>query len=115
MRKFLLIVLGLLITTVSSYAQGGQGGIKATVTEASNGLPIPFANVAVKQNGSLITGGSTDFDGVVEINLFHRAVMILRLPVWGLDPLRLLELMLALTKPHSFQKRALGWLLQLLR
>ena len=47
MRKFLLIVLGLLITTVSSYAQGGQGGIKATVTEASNGLPIPFANVDV--------------------------------------------------------------------
>ncbi len=67
MRKLILATVGLMIAAMSAFAQQGQGGIKATVTEAGNGLPIPFANVAVKQNGSLITGGSTDFDGVVEI------------------------------------------------
>jgi outer membrane receptor protein involved in Fe transport len=67
MRKLILLTVGLLIASLGVFAQSGQGGIKATVTEAANGLPIPFANVAVKQNGSLITGGSTDFDGVVEI------------------------------------------------
>ncbi len=67
MRKILLLTLGLLVSTLSGFAQSGQGAINATVTEAGNGLPIPFANVAVKQNGSLITGASTDFDGKVEI------------------------------------------------
>ncbi|MEQ9188186.1 MAG: TonB-dependent receptor plug domain-containing protein [Cryomorphaceae bacterium] len=67
MRKLILVTVGLMIAAMSAFAQQGQGGIKATVSEAANGLPIPFANVAVKQNGSLITGGSTDFDGVVEI------------------------------------------------
>jgi len=67
MRRFLLVVLCLLVSVYSASAQGGQGAIKATVTEAGNGMSVPFANVAVKQNGALITGGSTDFDGVVEI------------------------------------------------
>lgn len=67
MRKFLLFTLGLFISSYSVFAQGGQGAISATVVEADNGMPIPYANVSVKQNGSLITGGSTDFDGKVEI------------------------------------------------
>ena len=88
MRKLLLIVLGLLITTIASYGQGGQGGINATVTEASNGMPIPFANVAVKQNGSLITGGSTDFDGVVEIKPIPPGKYDIEITSLGFAPIR---------------------------
>lgn len=73
---------------MSAFAQQGQGGIKATVTEASNGLAIPFANVAVKQNGSLITGGSTDFDGVVEIKPIPPGKYDVEITSLGFAPLK---------------------------
>lgn len=66
MRKLLLISVGILIATVSSFAQVGQGAIKATVTDDA-GEPLPFANVIVKQNGVQVTGGQSDFDGKVNI------------------------------------------------
>lgn len=67
MRRTVLIVLGILIAVFNASAQVGQGALKATVVDKESGEPIPFANVAVKQNGVLVTGGQTDFDGVVEI------------------------------------------------
>ncbi|MDB4104064.1 TonB-dependent receptor plug domain-containing protein [Salibacteraceae bacterium] len=108
MRKFLLIVLGLLITTVSSYAQGGQGGIKATVTEASNGLPIPFANVAVKQNGSLITGGSTDFDGVVEIKPIPPGRYDIEITSLGFGPIKVTGINVSANKTTFVPKTSTG-------
>ncbi len=40
-----------------------ESGISGTVTEEATGLPLPFANVSLKQNGRLISGAQTDFDG----------------------------------------------------
>ncbi|MEX2596105.1 MAG: TonB-dependent receptor, partial [Salibacteraceae bacterium] len=88
MRKLLLFTVGLFISTLSAFAQSGQGAIKATVTEAANDLPIPFANVAVKQNGSLITGGSTDFDGVVEIKPIPPGKYDVEITNLGFSPIR---------------------------
>jgi hypothetical protein len=66
MRKVLLIALGIFIVTFYAEAQIGQGAIKATITDDS-GEPLPFANVIVKQNGVQVTGGQSDFDGIVNI------------------------------------------------
>lgn len=60
------IVLSLLMAVigVSAYAQSGEiyGQI---LDERKEG--IPFANIAVEQEGDLISGGSTDFDGFFTI------------------------------------------------
>ncbi len=88
MRKLILVTVGLIIAAASAFAQQGQGGIKATVTEAANGMPIPFANVAVKQNGSLITGGSTDFDGVVEIKPISPGKYDVEITTLGFAPIK---------------------------
>lgn len=67
MRKSLLSVLVLFIAALSATAQVGQGAIKALVTDAKTGEPIPFATIIVRQNGAQVTGAQSDFDGNVEI------------------------------------------------
>lgn len=50
------------VVTVSGlFAQTGT--IKGKVLDGESGEPIPFANVSVLQDGKVITGGMTDFDG----------------------------------------------------
>ena len=67
MRRILLLTLALFIASISAFAQVGQGAMKGVITEEGNGLPIPFANVTLKQGGALISGGQTDFDGKFDI------------------------------------------------
>ena len=67
MRNKLLFTLSLLITfATAAVAQNGTGTIKGTITD-DKGEPVPFANIGVKMNGNLITGATTDFDGVFSI------------------------------------------------
>jgi len=40
-----------------------QTTLEGTVTEDANGIPVPFATVALMDNGKLLAGGDTDFDG----------------------------------------------------
>lgn len=66
--KRLLLLSVLLVSAVGiSRAQVGTGTLTGTVTDKSNGEPIPFANVVVMQAGQQITGASTDFDGKYKI------------------------------------------------
>jgi outer membrane receptor protein involved in Fe transport len=48
------------------------GTIRGTVVD-DKGLPVPFANVSVEQAGAIVTGGSTDFDGVFKIKALKPA------------------------------------------
>jgi len=66
MRKLLLIAFGIILFGFNATSQVGQGAIKATITDDA-GEPLPFANVIVKQNGVQVTGGQSDFDGLVNI------------------------------------------------
>lgn len=66
--KRLLLLSVLIVSAVGiSKAQVGTGTLTGTVTDESNGEPIPFANVVVMQAGQQITGASTDFDGKYKI------------------------------------------------
>ncbi len=50
--------------SVGLYAQGTLSG---TISDAATGEPIPFANVTIEENGNIVTGGMTDFDGKYSI------------------------------------------------
>lgn len=67
--KNVVLTLGLvLIGILSSFSQVGVGGIKGTVTESNDKeSPLPFADVALWQGGSIIAGTITDDDGDFEI------------------------------------------------
>ena len=57
--------MALTAVSASVYAQGTLNG---TITDASTGEPIPFANVTIEENGNVVTVGMTDFDGNYSIN-----------------------------------------------
>lgn len=62
MIRKLLFILVALITSAGVYAQSA-GTLSGKVTDAATGEPIPFANVTIEENGNIVTGGMTDFDG----------------------------------------------------
>ena len=64
MQRIVFLIVSLLFTSLTAYAQ--KGTLTGTVTEASNGEPIPFADVFVS---SLKLGANTDFDGNYTISL----------------------------------------------
>lgn len=70
-RRFTLLLLCTLLFSLSGlHAQDAeQALVRGTVLEAETGEPLGFANVSVLQAGtdSLISGGTTDFEGIFEI------------------------------------------------
>lgn len=42
---------------------GGHAAVRGTVRDASSGELLPFVNVVLKQNGAVVVGSTTDFDG----------------------------------------------------
>ena len=67
MLKRLLFTLIITLSAISVSAQSGTGTLKGSVLEESNGETIPFANVALMQGERVISGTSTDFDGVFQL------------------------------------------------
>ena len=64
LRRIQLLILAL-FASVGVYAQVGT--LNGTVIDASTNEPIPFANVSIEENGNVVTGGMTDFDGKFSI------------------------------------------------
>lgn len=48
--------------------------LQGTVTDQKSNEPIIFGSVAIYQNGVLVTGGETDFDGVYTIRIPKKAL-----------------------------------------
>ncbi|MBN2668890.1 MAG: carboxypeptidase-like regulatory domain-containing protein [Bacteroidales bacterium] len=63
-RRLLLLFFAIVVAN-GVFAQSGT--IKGKVLDEDTGEPIPFANVSVEQEGKVVTGGMTDFDGVYTI------------------------------------------------
>ena len=59
-QKLILMIFAVVAVNM---AYGQSGTLKGKVLDGDTGEPIPFANVSVLQNGKVITGGMTDFDG----------------------------------------------------
>ncbi|GAB4302876.1 MAG: hypothetical protein Kow0068_25410 [Marinilabiliales bacterium] len=59
-RKILLLIIAIAATGVL-YSQSGT--LKGRVIDAETNEGIPFANISILENGAIVTGGMTDFDG----------------------------------------------------
>lgn len=44
------------------------GVVRGTIVDAKTGEALPFVNVVLKRNGKMVTGTTTDFDGIFVIN-----------------------------------------------
>ena len=61
MTRIILSLFGLFLAV----GVMAQTSLQGKVTDVGSGEPIIFGNVALYQNGNLITGVETDFDGMV--------------------------------------------------
>ncbi|TRX70586.1 outer membrane beta-barrel family protein [Carboxylicivirga sp. M1479] len=59
--KQMIAIVGFIFLSLATYAQTGI--IKGKVVDANSNEEIPFANIALMQNGSIITGSVTKDDG----------------------------------------------------
>lgn len=60
LRKLFYVISALLLAN-GLFAQSGS--LKGKVLDEGTKEPIPFANVTLEENGKVITGGTTNFDG----------------------------------------------------
>lgn len=67
LRKIYFSVVVFLLFGAVAFAQNNGGAIKVVMQDASNGEPIPFANVVAYQNGVQVGVATTDMDGVAII------------------------------------------------
>lgn len=64
MLRKLFFALVLVLSAFSyGYAQVGSGSLIGTITDATTGESLPFANVVLENKGNQIAAGSADFDG----------------------------------------------------
>ena len=59
-NKLYLLLVGLIFTSSSIFAQSGS--LEGKITDKNTGETVPFANVVAKRNGNQIAGVTTDFD-----------------------------------------------------
>ena len=69
MARFIFFIFFSFVFSFYSFSQ--RGVIKGTVKDASNGEPIPFANVVLLEGGSQVDGATTDFNGNYTIKDVH--------------------------------------------
>lgn len=60
LQRIQLLIMALVVSA-GLYAQTGT--LNGTVIDAATNEPVPFANVTIEENGRVVTGGTTDFDG----------------------------------------------------
>ena len=88
-RKVLFIFLASLI---SSAIFGQSGSLKGTVKDQDSNEPIPFCNVSIQQNGNIVTGGQTDFDGNYHIKPINPGVYDVKISYVGYIPTQMNKL-----------------------
>lgn len=84
-RRFTVSLLMMLVVAFAS-AQGGS--IKGKILDPT-GEPVPFANVALYQNGNLKTGVTTDFDGKYKISNVEAGTYTLQVTSVEFQPYKL--------------------------
>jgi hypothetical protein len=67
LRKVNLLLVSIILSAGSVFAQAGFGSLKGMVSDATSNEPMPFVNVVLYQNGIQKGYAQTDFDGKFEI------------------------------------------------
>jgi len=87
LRKVLSTLLFAVAFCGFSFAQVGQGALKGKVVDKGTGEPLPFVNIILEQNGNLVAGGATDFDGKYSIKPVPPGKYDLKASFTGYKPL----------------------------
>ena len=69
-------------------AQVGGGSLKGKVSDKKSGEPLPFVNIAVENRGTLVSGGTTDFDGNYDIRPIDPGTYDLTVTYIGYQPIK---------------------------
>ena len=62
-RNVFTALIVVVFSCSSSFAQIGQGALSGKVVDKASGEALPFVNLIVEQNGNLIAGAASDFNG----------------------------------------------------
>lgn len=81
--RILPLLLFLLSTSIVCVA---QSKLEGTLLDAESGDPIPFGTVALLQNGVLVTGAETDFDGYYSITEIEPGLYDIEFSTTGYKP-----------------------------
>lgn len=106
MRRLLLLGLGLMISIMSVHAQVGQGALKGTITDDESGTGVPFANIALKQKGSLVSGTATDFDGNFELKPLPPGDYVVEITSLGYSPVQITGVRITSEKTTFLDKKS---------
>ncbi len=98
MARNLLIILAFMLTSTIAMA---QTSLKGSVTDADNGEPILFGNVALFRDGTLITGVETDFDGNYNITNIDPGTYDVEASYVGYSPQRIEGVVLYADKANN--------------
>lgn len=71
---------------------GQSNTLKGRITLGTDSEPIPFAIVLLEYNGQIITGGSTDINGVYTLNTEYPGEYNLQVQFLGFDPIIIEEI-----------------------
>jgi len=74
---------------IMSFALFAQTGIKGKVTEKSSGLAVPFASVALFQDGNILEGVDTDMDGNYRFDILTDSKVSLEVSFLGFASYRI--------------------------
>ncbi len=96
------IIYSLLITVAFSLAGFAQTSLQGKVTDVETGEPILFGTVVVYQDGQLITGAETDFDGNYQINSIDAGVYDIEIRYTGYFKIRVLDIIILEGKSNKY-------------
>ncbi len=99
MLKQLFSLLLALVATCS-IAQQRPGSLRGKIIDAKTGEPLPFANISVKDDaGSVLTGGSTDFDGKYNINPIQPGTYLVEVSLVGYATIKIKGVLISPNTP----------------
>ncbi|MCC6600589.1 MAG: carboxypeptidase regulatory-like domain-containing protein [Crocinitomicaceae bacterium] len=84
-RRFYLLLLLVFLSFSAAVAQN-SGTLKGKVTDKDTKEPLPFVNVILFLNGTLVTGGTTDIDGEYTIKPIDPGTYEVRFQFVGYQP-----------------------------
>lgn len=89
LRKLLAATLLTISSVTIVYAQIGQGALKGKVTDKETKEALPFVNVVLELNGTIVTGAASDFDGNFTIKPIPPGKYNLKATFTGYQPVQI--------------------------
>ncbi len=89
LRKVLATTLLSFSAFFISHAQVGQGALKGKVTDKASKEALPFVNVVLELNGTIVTGAASDFDGEFTIKPIPPGKYDLKASFTGYQPVQI--------------------------